>query len=139
MHKVSSKFTYFHTTIFQWIIIALLLIGIFLYLILGLSSTFLFFIIYCFLIFYLPWFFTSRKYKTVFMGKDFFQVDEEIIPFNTIKSINKHLISPSFIVNYTINNINKRFSFLPKYYFPFLTPYYIKEIRESIKNKKHKV
>lgn len=132
MHIVSSILTNFYTKIYFWIPIILFIVGTISYFVFELSNTFLFAITFGFLIFYVPWFFLLKNVKIVYLGDDCFKVEEEIISFKSIESIDGLLI---FTIYYRKNNQNKKFSYLPKYYFPFLTPYYIKEIREIIKKK----
>ena len=83
--------------------------------------------------FFIPSFFISRKLKIVFLGKDYFQVDDKKIPFKKIKSIRKNYLSASYIIKYEEENQNKKFRFLPKFHLPFYTPSYIKEVGKIIK------
>ena len=85
------------------------------------------------MLFFIPSFFISRKLKIVFLGKDYFQVDDKKIPFKKIKSIRKNYLSASYIIKYEEENQNKKFRFLPKFHLPFYTLSYIKEVKKIIK------
>lgn len=134
MRKISSRLTPFYTKIF-WILLAYLIAGIVCFLIFDLSFEFIFLIIYSFLLFFIPSFFIARKLKIVFLGKNYFQVDDEKIPFDKIKSINRNYISASYIIKYEADNQLKKIRFLPKFHLPFFTLSYIKEVKKIIKEK----
>lgn len=120
MRKISSRLTPFYTKIF-WLLITYLVVGVFCFIILKFSYEFLFLIIYSFLLFFIPSFFISRKLKIVFVGKDYFQVDDEKISFKKVKSIRKNYLSASYIIKYEADNQIKKFRFLPKFHLPFYT------------------
>ena len=132
MRKISSRLTPFYTKLF-WLIIAYLVVGVFCFIIFKFSYEFLFLIIYSFLLFFIPSFFISRKLKIVFLGKDYFQVDDEKIPFKKIMSIRKNYLSASYIIKYEVGSQIKQFRFLPKFHLPFYTLSYIKEVEKIIK------
>lgn len=132
MRKISSRLTPFYTKFF-WLLTAYLVVGFFCFIIFKFSYEFLFLIIYSFLLFFIPTFFISRKLKIVFLGKDYFQVDDKKIPFKKIKSIRKNYLSASYIIKYEEENQNKKFRFLPKFHLPFYTLSYIKEVEKIIK------
>lgn len=131
MKKISNRLTPFYTKI-VWLLIAYLVVGVFCFIIFKFSYEFLFLIIYSFLLFFIPLFFIARKLKIVFLGKDYFQVDDKKIPFIKIKSIRRNYLSASYIIKYEEENQNKKFRFLPKFHLPFYTLSYIKEVEKII-------
>jgi len=84
-------------------------------------------------LFFIPSFFISRKLKIVFLGKDYFQVDDEKVQFKKIKSIRKNYLSGSYIIKYEVDSQIKQFRFLPKFHLPYYTLSYIKDVKKIIK------
>ncbi len=137
MREISSRLTPFYTKIF-WIFLVYLIAGVTCFFIYDASFEFLFLIIYSFLIFFTPSFLAGRKLKIVFLGQDYFQIEDEKIAFKKIKSIRKAYLSASYIIKYEENNQIKKIRFLPKFHLPFHKLSYIKKVEEIIQKESTK-
>jgi len=133
MQRISSRLTILYVRIIPWILLGLLLISVILYIIFEFDF-FIAFNVFILLIL-INWWFHIRKLKMVYLGDKKLKVENEIIPFNKIISVNKFIFSSTYRIKYSNNNELKSFTFLPKFHLPFFTQSYIKEIRKDIKSR----
>jgi len=136
MYRISSKSTHFLTRILPWI----LSLGIVIFLILFMCNKkldFLIAFIFLFLLYLLIWWFFTKKLQIVYLGDKKLKINDEIIPFNKIISVNKFLLSAAYRIKYKNGEKTTSFIFLPKFYIPFFTHSYIKEIKNDIKARRN--
>lgn len=131
MERVSSITTYFKRKVIPYIIIANLIIFIVCLSVLDFKIEQLFPLIFPSLILILGWLLFFRRLKTVYLGKKHLKVDNELISFRDILSIEK-LTHLSYKIYYTTKQQQtKSFVFNTKL-ISFITPYSIKKIKSLI-------
>lgn len=123
--------TIFYVNILPWIFSILIIILTFLFIIYKLDFLIGFNVF--FIIILLDWWFFTKKLKIVYLSKKKLKVNNEIIPFDKIISVNKYIFSSTYRIKYMNEEEVKSFIFLPKFYLPFFTQSYIKEIKKDIK------
>jgi hypothetical protein len=134
LKRISSVTTYFRKKIIPLILLINILLILFWVSFFNYKFKNLFLIIGPTLIFSYAWISSFRKLKVVYLGNKFLKVDDEKILFEKIISIEK--ISPlCYKVVYEQDFTVKSFVFMIDT-IPPLVPYYIKEIRGIIEEKK---
>jgi hypothetical protein len=131
LKRISSITTHFRKKIIPIILLINILIILFGVLFFNYNFKYLFLIIGPTLIFGYAWISSFRKLKVVYLGNKFLKVDDEKILFEKIISIER-ISSFCYKVLYKQDLTIKSFVFMTDT-IPSLVPYYVKEIRESIK------
>ena len=136
MYRISSKSTHFLTRILPWIL-SLCIVIFFILFMYNKNLDFLIAFIFLFLFYLLIWWFFTKKLQIVYLGDKKLKINDEIIPFNKIISVNKFLLSAAYRIKYKKGETTASFIFLPKFYIPFFTHSYIKEIKNDIKARRN--
>jgi hypothetical protein len=131
LKRISSITTHFRKKIIPIILLINILIILFGVLFFNYNFKYLFLIIGPTLIFGYAWISSFRKLKVVYLGNNFLKVDDKKILFEKIISIER-ISSFCYKVLYKQDLTIKSFVFMTDT-IPSLVPYYVKEIRESIK------
>lgn len=133
MYKISSGLTDFLVKVLPWVLSICIIIFSSLYIISNRRLTFLIAFVFIFFMYLILWWFFFKKLQTVYLGEKKLKINNIILPFKNIISINTFFLSPAYQIKYLSGGEIKSFIFFPKFKILFFTPSYIKEIKEEIK------
>lgn len=131
MKKISSFTTIFKKKIIPYIVILNIIICFICIFMLNYMVESLFVIIFPTIILSLGWLLLFRKLKVVYLGKNYLKVDNTIILFKDIQSIEK-LTYLRYQIHYITEKGVRSFD-LNVDAMPFVTPKFIKEIEKNSK------
>lgn len=135
MRKISSNLTEFYRKKFLICQILIFIVLLSIFFLKDLPIEFLILTLFIFFLFFFIWFWQMKDLKIVYLKNKTLIVDNEIIQFEKIISIEKSIFSPNYKVKYFEENKKKSFIFLPVFTLPFFTQSFIKEIRRGMQNK----
>jgi hypothetical protein len=138
MKRISSKQTFFLKKIIPVILCINVIIMVFWILFFTVDFRELTFLLFPTIIFGSAWLVSFRKMKIVYLGNKLLKVDEEIILYEKIISINKFFFTNLIKITYQKDKLIKQLVFRPNT-ITYITPDYFKEIKKFIIQRQYKI